>query len=51
MNDAGRLSQDSVMLTIVDRKGLNRRAASISQMMGRFETEWLATDDNLAVLT
>ena len=25
-------------------------AASISQM-GRFETEWLATDDNLAALT
>ena len=26
------------------------RAASTSQM-GRFETEWLATDDNLAALT
>ena len=30
--------------------GLDRRAASTSQM-GRFETEWLATDDNLAGLT
>jgi len=35
---------------IVDRKGIDRRAASTSQM-GRFETEWLATDDNLAALT
>ena len=38
------------MRAIVDRKGLDRRAASTSQM-GRFETEWLATDDNLAGLT
>ena len=29
---------------------VDRRAASTSQM-GRFETEWLATDDNLAGLT
>ena len=50
VNDAGRLSQDPVMRTIVERRGLDRRAASISQM-GRFETEWLATDDNLAALT
>ncbi len=34
----------------MDRKGLDRLAASISQM-GRFETEWLAADDNLAALT
>ena len=33
-----------------DRTGLDRRAASTSQR-GRFETEWLATDDNLAALT
>ncbi len=38
------------MRAIVDRKGLDRRAASTSQM-GRFETEWLATDENLAVLS
>ncbi len=50
VNDAERLSQDPVMRTIVDRKGLDRLAASTSQM-GRFETEWLATDDNLAALT
>ena len=50
VNDAERLSQDPVMRTIVDRKGLERLAASTSQM-GRFETEWLATDDNLAALT
>ena len=50
VNDAERLSQDPVMRAIVDRKGLDRLAASASQM-GRFETEWLATDDNLAALT
>ncbi len=46
VNDAQRLSHDPVMRAIVDRKGLDRMAASTSQM-GRFETEWLATDDNL----
>ena len=50
VNDAERPSRDPAMRTIVDRKGLDRRAASTSQM-GRFETEWLPTDDNLAVLT
>ncbi len=39
VNDAERLSQDPVMRAIVDRKGLDRMAASSSQM-GRFETEW-----------
>ncbi len=43
VNDAQRLSHDPVMRAIVDRKGLDRMAASTSQM-GRFETEWLATD-------
>jgi len=38
------------MRAIVDRKGLDRQAASTSQM-GRFETEWLATDVNLPALT
>ena len=50
VNDAERLSQDPVMRAIVDRKGPDRMAASTSQM-GRFETEWLATDDNMAALT
>ncbi len=31
-------------------KGLDRMAASTSQM-GRFETEWLTTDSNLAALS
>ncbi len=50
VNDAERLSRDPTMRAIVDRKGLDRRAASTSQM-GRFETEWLATEKNLAALT
>ncbi len=50
VNDAERLSHDPVMRAIVDRKGLDRRAASTSQK-GRFETEWLATEENLAALT
>jgi hypothetical protein len=50
VNDAERLSRDPTIRAIVDRKGLDRRAASTSQM-GRFETEWLATEKNLAALT
>ncbi len=50
VNDAERLSRDPAMRAIVDRKGLDRGAASSSQM-GRFETEWLATGENLAALT
>ena len=50
VNDAERLSRDPAMRAIVDRKGLDRHAASTSQM-GRFETEWLATDENLAALS
>ncbi len=50
VNDAERRSHDPVMRTIVDRKGLDRMAASTSQM-GRFETEWLTTDSNLAALS
>jgi len=49
VNDAERLSRDPAMCAIVDRKGLDRGAASSSQM-GRFETEWLATGENLAAL-
>ena len=50
VNDAKRLSHDPVMRAIVDRKGLDRMAASASQM-GRFETELLTTDCNLAALS
>ena len=50
VNDAARLARDPAMRAIVGREGLARPAASTSQM-GRFETEWLAADANLAALT
>lgn len=46
-NDAERLAHDPAMRAIVGREGLERFAASSSQM-GRFETEWLASDANLS---
>jgi Transposase DDE domain group 1 len=49
VNDAERLARDPVMRAIVGREGLGRLAASTSQM-GRFETEWLPTEANLAAL-
>jgi hypothetical protein len=49
VNDAERLAGDPAMRAIVGREGLDRLAACSSQM-GRFETEWLATDANLAAL-
>ena len=49
VNDAERLASDPAMRAIVGREGMDRPAASTSQM-GRFETEWLASDANLAVL-
>src|SRR5687767_13009954 len=49
VNDAERLAHDPAMRAIVGREGLDRPAASTSQM-GRFETEWLATEVNLAAL-
>jgi Transposase DDE domain group 1 len=49
VNDAERLAGDPAMLAIVGREGLDRPAASSSEM-GRFETEWLATEANLAAL-
>ncbi len=49
VNDADRLAHDPAMRAVVDRRGLDRAAASASQM-GRFETEWLATGANLAAL-
>jgi hypothetical protein len=49
VNDADRLARDPAMRAIVGREGLDRPAASTSQM-GRFETEWLATEANLTAL-
>src|SRR3712207_4384766 len=49
VNDAERLARDPAMRAIVGREGLDRPVASTSQM-GRFETEWLATEANLAAL-
>jgi hypothetical protein len=49
VNDAERLALDPAMRAIVGREGLDRAAASSSQM-GRFETEWLATHANLEAL-
>ena len=50
VNDAERLASAPAMRAIVGSAGLDRAAASSSQM-GRFETEWLATDANLEALT
>jgi hypothetical protein len=49
VNDAERLARDPTMRAIIGREGLERLAASSSQI-GRFETEWLASDANLAAL-
>jgi len=49
VNDADRLSCDPAMRWIVGGNAVEGGAASTSQM-GRFETELLATDDNLAAL-
>ena len=45
-NDADRLFQDPAMRVVVGWKGLDRKAASTSEM-GRFETELLTQKDNL----
>jgi hypothetical protein len=50
VSDAARLARDPAMRAIVGREGLDRPAASTSQM-GRFEIERLATAANLAALT
>jgi hypothetical protein len=50
VNNAGRLGRDPAMRWIFGGKAVERDAASTSQM-GRFETEWLATDESLAALT
>jgi hypothetical protein len=49
VNDAERLSLDPAMRTIVDSRGLDRNAASTSEM-GRFETEWLTSAGNFTAL-
>ena len=49
VNDADRLGRDPAMRWIVGGKAVERGGASTSEM-GRFETELLATDDNLAAL-
>jgi len=49
VNDADRLAHDPAMRAVVDRHGLDRSAASTSQM-GRFETAWLTSEANLAAL-
>ena len=50
VNDADRLGRDPAMRWIVGGKAVERGGASTSQM-GRFETELLAIDENLAALT
>src|SRR5919202_6336905 len=50
VNDADRLARDPAMRAIIGREGLDRPAASSSEM-GRFETEWLASGANLDALT
>jgi hypothetical protein len=49
-NDAERLSVDPTMRYVVGGRACERNAASTSQM-GRFETEVLTQNDNLAMLT
>jgi len=49
VNDADRLGRDPAMRWIVGGHAVAKQAASASQM-GRFETEFLGTDDNLAAL-
>jgi hypothetical protein len=49
VNDADRLGRDPAMRWIVGGRAVAKQAASTSQM-GRFETEWLANDENFAVL-
>ena len=49
VNDADRLGRDPAMRWIVGGRAATKQAASTSQM-GRFETEWLANDENFAAL-
>lgn len=49
VNDADRLARDPAMRWVVGGHAVAKQAASASQI-GRFETEWLARDDNFAAL-
>jgi hypothetical protein len=49
VNDAERLARDPAMRWVVGGHAVSRQAASASQI-GRFETEWLASDKNFAAL-
>ena len=49
VNDADRLGRDPAMRWIVGGRAVAKAAESTSQM-GRFETEFLATDENLTAL-
>jgi hypothetical protein len=49
VNHAERLARDPAMRAIAGREGLDRPAASGSEM-GRFETEWLPSEANLTAL-
>ena len=49
VNDADRLGRDPAMCRIVGGHAATKQAASTSQM-GRFETEWLANQENLVAL-
>src|SRR5271155_5708663 len=49
VNDAERLARDTAMRWVVGGHAVARQAASASQI-GRFETEWLTPDHNLAAL-
>ena len=49
VNDAERLAHDPAMRAFVGREGMDRPAASTSQM-GRLGAEWLVTKANLAAL-
>src|SRR6266567_9313266 len=49
VNDAERLARDPAMRWVVGGRSVHDCAASASQM-GRFETEWLASEENLAAL-
>jgi hypothetical protein len=50
VNDQEALSRDPAMRAVVGRKALERNAAS-SQTVSRFETEALATEENISALS
>ena len=49
VNDADRLARDPAMRWVVGGQAVAKQAASASQI-GRFETEWLASDENSTAL-